>query len=680
MKRFFATLLSAVLLALSPGLSPYAAFAQVVVQPVPVSASVPGVVVGAAASRGAVLPQNLVLPGTLSVPAPLPSTPAPQLRLPVRAAAVLGSAELPAAPIARPSAVPASVSPERALDRAVKTLLGTESSVPVSQAAALPTRYASGAARYDARSDGVRRRSLVIRHFAELRRAFASRSLAADDVSGSPVAAGKSEPGKSGLERSGDPASAVADPPPAPAPRVEEDLQARSVSLGRTAGRFLQSSASLWIAVTAMEVAAPMLAEKLSGDFSMTGVVFTAGSIVGQLLSPRLISRYGLRNVYQGALVLGLGAGVTLAGAYALGLLGAPLLMACLFVYSVAHGMWWNANDSVAPHVAGRSRAKLERFWGWDMFVCDVMGTTLSMLAGVMIAAHGFIPALVLVPLGFLLATAFSRSGFRHLGPLDDMKGEREASEGTWAELTRGAKLVFSDPALRAAFLAYAGYMLMTPLLYKMLAPGFGLMLMGNANPEAAAGVAGFISGLYGLGGMFSGLYLMFQGRRLAARRPPMAAGEVHAWEKAQLKVALLKWMRMAAFGLAAVALMALPVPTLGAALVLPSWLSWLGYLSLPALAMIPFGLIQNVVVLKLRSRLQSIVTDPADQPHVMSFVEIASLSLTGLALLAAKFVFGAFPGAAAFGVFAAAMVPLGLLWLKLRAGVAASNTSPPKR
>lgn len=146
------------------------------------------------------------------------------------------------------------------------------------------------------------------------------------------------------------------------------------------------------------------------------------------------------------------------------------------------------------------------------------------------------------------------------------------------------------------------------------------------------------------------------------------------------LRRSMLRWMKWGTFGLAAMATLALPIPALGTLVALPAWLSWAGALTLPALALIPFGIAQVITVVKLRSYFQA--KAPAqDMADAMGFMGAAATAVSTIGLISLRFlftgkvplvhgpVFASFTGLAGFApfiLFAAAMIPLGFYYLRV--------------
>jgi uncharacterized membrane protein YesL len=99
----------------------------------------------------------------------------------------------------------------------------------------------------------------------------------------------------------------------------------------------------------------------------------------------------------------------------------------------------------------------------------------------------------------------------------------------------------------------------------------------------------------------------------------------------------------------------------------LPAGLSWLGNLSLPALALVPFGFAQSVASIKLWSHFQSLIPDKKDVASVLGFVSAATLALCTGALIGLNALFAVLPGMLPFQLLALALLPLGGVYLYLR-------------
>lgn len=225
-------------------------------------------------------------------------------------------------------------------------------------------------------------------------------------------------------------------------------------------------------------------------------------------------------------------------------------------------------------------------------------------------------------------------------------------------KIAHGAKIVWATPLLRYSFLAYTAYMLLNPLLYGMIGPAYGRFIAG---PEAMGGVFGLVAGLYSAGGLLGGLLMIREQARLKRAKDSGAMND--AQESESLRKSMLKWMLWTIPTLAAFGTMAFHLPMFGAWLALPGWLSFLGPLTVPALALVPFGVAQVISMVKIRSFFQSKVPNPQDMADAMGFLGSASLAASTVAILALKFLFQNAAGNMAFLIIAGSMVPIGLAY-----------------
>lgn len=479
---------------------------------------------------------------------------------------------------------------------------------------------------------------------------------------------------------------------PAEAPELAPKVEPKGwFGLGRTAMMFIGSLVVAQIGVEALGSAMPTLVQKTFGDFTAVAqlAIFSSiASIIGRQLGPMAVRRFGLKTSYLGASALRLVSISLLAGLLATGHMTLPLMMGFYSINGFLSGISLTAMESIPPALVGQDQARIEKFWTWEQTILEVIGIAGPIATGAIVASFGFLPALVAFPVTMAASLAIVLMTLK----LPKTEGLKAAAaegapaapkKGFWAKVFHGAKIVWGNPLLRTAFLAYTAVMMLNPFLYTMLGPAYGLALLGAENAQAATSVIGWLTGLYSLGGLLGGFMMMWEQKRTAkakaARRAEYEAknGKVSdeawetvakPWENEVLRKSMLGWMAWGTAGLAAIATMAFPIPMLGALVSLPSWLGWLGNLTVPALALIPFGIAQVVSVLKLRSFFQSQVPDAKENmPDAMGFFGSASLAVTTVGLLALKFVFQSFTGFTPFYYIAAAMLPLAAYYVYLR-------------
>lgn len=460
--------------------------------------------------------------------------------------------------------------------------------------------------------------------------------------------------------------------------------------LGKMAMMFIASLVVAQIGIEALGAAMPTLVQKTFGDFTAVAqlAIFSSiASIVGRQLGPMAVRRFGLKTSYLGASALRLVSISILAGLLATGHMTLALMMVFYSINGFLGGISMTAMESIPPALVGQNQGRIEKFWAWEQTILEIIGIAGPIATGAIVASFGFLPALLAFPITMAASLAIILMTLRlpKVEPeaLEKGAAQSETKKGFWGKIFHGAKLVWGTPVLRYSFLAFTAVSVLNPFLYTMLGPAYGLALLGAANAQAATSVIGWLTGLYSLGGLLGGFMMMWEQKRTAAAKAARRAEHeakngklsddeweavAKPWESEILRKSMLKWMLWGTAGLAAITTMAMPVPMLGALMTLPSWLGWLGNLTLPALALIPFGIAQVVAGLKLRSYFQAQVPDAKkNMPDAMGFFGSASLAVTTVGLLALKYLFQNFAGFAPFFYIAVAMAPLAAVYLFLR-------------
>lgn len=479
--------------------------------------------------------------------------------------------------------------------------------------------------------------------------------------------------------------------PAAEAPKPVEPVKGW-FGLGKMAFLFIGSLVIAQIGVEALGAAMPTLVQKTFGDFTAVAqlAVFSSiASVVGRQLGPVAVRKFGLKTSYLGASALRLVSISILAGLLATGHMTLPLMMAFYSINGFLGGISATAMESIPPAIVGQDQAKIEKFWTWEQTILEIIGIAGPIATGAIVASFGFLPALVAFPVTMAISLAIVAMTLKMPKGLDAADAASKTAKadapkkGFFEKILKGAKLVWGNPLLRTAFLAYTVYTMLNPFLYTMLGPAYGIALLGAENAQAATSVIGWLTGLYSLGGLLGGFGMMWEQKGMkatdAARRAAYEAENgkqtderwdelAKPWQTEVLRKSLLKWMLWGTFGLAGVAAMAIPLPMLGALVSLPAWLGWAGTLTLPALTLIPFGAAQVVAMLKLRSFFQANVPDAKENmPDAMGFFGSASLVVTTAGLMSLKYLFQSFTGFAPFFYIAVAMAPLAAYYLYLR-------------
>jgi hypothetical protein len=479
--------------------------------------------------------------------------------------------------------------------------------------------------------------------------------------------------------------------PPAP-PAAPEDGGGKSwFGLGKSAVFFIGSLVVAQIGVEALGAAMPALVQKTFGDFTVVaqlGIFASIASIVGRQLGPIAVTKWGLRKVYLVGTATRIVSISILCALLATGHMTLPLMMVFYCINGLIGGVTMTAESSIPPALMGGSQAKIEKFWTWEQTLLEIIGVSGPIVTGAVVVSMGFLPALIAFPATFAIALAILFFTLRIPQKVEAMRlvdlqkkqsdpktgGVKNAFGQFFHRIAEGAKLVWHNPLLRTSFIAYTVYTMLNPFLYSMIAPAYGIRLVGADNMAA---VYGLLTGLYSLGGLLGGFVMIREQKKLtAAKQKGMTDGE----ETEALRQSMLKWMKWGAVGLAAILTLAFPIAPLSAFVALPGFLSWAGALTLPALALIPFGVAQVIATVKLRSYFQAKVPE-GRMPEAMGFFGSASLAVSTVGLLALKYLFKGVAGFTPFWIIAALMIPLAIYYLYLTRSLnkASAPTTPAK-
>ncbi|MBI4679419.1 MAG: hypothetical protein HY748_17730 [Elusimicrobia bacterium] len=699
--------LSLALVLISPGWLPYQAFGQVVQISVQIPTSNPGIVPVTGRGLSLAAPSSSLRSADIKAGTVLPDlgSALPVVSQDLEVPGGLSGSVL-AAPDAYDVAVPLAETPQQAvavapvsspLTQATPTVLSEAgpSAVPQAKTDALAEGVLAGAPQGQIAS-AAKSKGLA-RHFKALWSLFSGRKVEALPTDGSQVDASRGEASpESAAYRLASPsqappeeekASALETPlvPAVPlpgsaveAPKQDAPKASSWLGLGKVAVFFILALIFGQIGIEALGAALPALIEKSFGDVTKMAeitIFASATNIIGRTIGTIAVRRFGLKKTYLGATALRVLSVSGLAALLATGTMTWPLMIAFYSLNGFLGGIAMTAEFSIPPAIYGSDQVKLEKFWTWQQTLLEIVGVTGPIATGAVVASMGFLPALVAFPISFVVALAIMFFTLKIPAKVAAMKladaqakasGNKDAPQGVggafkefFGKMARGARVVWNDPLLRAAFLAFTAFMILNPMLYTMMAPGFGMRLLGPANENLYTSVIGMLTGLYSLGGLLGGFMMMAEQKKIG--RLPISDAD----ERELLRRSMLRWMKWGTVGLAAIATMAFPVPMLGALVALPSWLAWLGALTLPAVALIPFGIAQVVSTVKLKSYFQS-KTRAEDMTDAMGFFGSASLAVSTAAILALKFLFKGFAGFTPFVVIAAAMIPLAVYYLYL--------------
>ena len=480
-------------------------------------------------------------------------------------------------------------------------------------------------------------------------------------------------------------------PPSTPSPNTPEDGGGKSwFGLGKSAVFFIGALVVAQIGVEALGAAMPALVQKTFGDFTVVaqlGIFASIASIVGRQLGPMAVTKWGLRKVYLVGTATRIVSISVLCALLATAHMTLPLMMAFYCLNGLIGGVTMTAEASIPPALMGSSQARIEKFWTWEQTLLEIIGVTGPIVTGAIVTSMGFLPALIAFPATFAIALAILFFTLRIPQKVEAMRladlqkkqadpksaGVKNAFGQFFHRIAEGAKLVWHNPLLKTSFIAYTVYMMLNPFLYSMMAPAFGIRLVGA---DHMAAVYGLLTGLYSFGGLLGGFLMIREQKKLDKAKK---GGMTDAQEQEALRGSMLKWMKWGVAGLLAILTLAFPIAPLGTFLTLPGFLSWAGALTLPALALIPFGVAQVIATVKLRSFFQAKVPE-GRMPEAMGFFGSASLLVSTIGLLALKYLFKGVAGFTPFWIIAGLMIPLGIYYLYLTRTLAKESApaAPP--
>lgn len=692
LSRAVSVVLTAALVLAAPGPQAWSAVATRVSVTAPVSAQT-----GIHGAAGSYVPAaTLSLPqSALSVPGGVLAAPAltptltPTVSPAASAAAVKAGAQAaatqPTASFSRPGesaplAAPRQVDPELGAPAAPAAV---DATVAATQEAAASGEVASAVEQGRMAAPS----SKIASGLAALKRAFGfKRAETTPASSGSAVEAAQASSessSKSGLSKATDQPQTKSgeDQPPVPPGgndgKDQKEPGGKSwFGLGKTAVFFIGALLVAQIGVEALGVAMPTLMQKTFGDFTAVAqlaIFSSVASIIGRQLGSVITEKFGLRKTYLGATTIRLLSMTALVTLLAMGHMTLPLMIGFYSINGLLGGVAITAEASIPPALVGKDQAKIERFWTVEQTLLEVLGFLGPIAFGAIVGGMGFMPALIAFPVTFAAALGIMFMTLRipqkvEMARQADLKKKQDANGGKpssvgsvfkefFRRIGHGFQLVWHNPVLRTAFLGYTAIMILNPFLYSMIAPAFGLRLLGPEAAELATGVSGWLTGLYSLGGLLGGLVMMREQKKI--KDLPEAA------QNEKLRQSMMKWMKWTAVSLAAMLTLALPLPMLGSMIALPSFMSWAGTLTLPALALIPYGIAQVISMVKLKSFFQSQVPNAEkEMPSAMGFFGSASLAVSTLGLLGLKYLFKGFAGFTPFWILAGLMIPLAVYYL----------------
>ncbi|PIR19636.1 MAG: hypothetical protein COV48_00900, partial [Elusimicrobia bacterium CG11_big_fil_rev_8_21_14_0_20_64_6] len=380
------------------------------------------------------------------------------------------------------------------------------------------------------------------------------------------------------------------------------------------------------VGIEALNLVVPTLLLAQFGAATLVGALFlssqVAGLVAGWVAGP-LVDRFSPAKVLAVTAMLQIAAIGAIPLAFAFGTtLGLPAIFALFTVNGMFGGAFDIARRAALPQILGRDERVLNAHNAKIYITREIAAMAGIFGTGLLLAKLGYLATIGIHPAAYIIAALlFSRLAFRRseapaasvkntAAPAEGQKGFVAALKG----LTRGARLVWSDPALRRAALLNLPVITLHNIFHQMLAVVYAAKILGS--PAAAA----ILLGAWNLGEFVAALVL----RRQVARQPD--ASKLGA-----------SWLRYAA------------------AAVLGSWLLWLFpsvYVAAPVIFLMSMAMLGNE--LGLASYFQS-AASKEDVGAVTGFVYSLATTAGMLTLLAMGWIFDGFGGATGFLVLAVA-------------------------
>ena len=380
--------------------------------------------------------------------------------------------------------------------------------------------------------------------------------------------------------------SAEASEPPQP---PNDPKPKTSMSLSRPLAFFLLALVLAQVGIEAQNAGLPPLIAKVFGSVSVAadvGMTASIAELVGTLAAPIVAKKLGLKGAYLWSTSLRVATGGLIAGLLAANWLGMTGLVALFAVDALLLGVSLTAEKSIPAVMLNQDQRKLERFKAARQTAIETVAAIVPIATGALVAACGFIPALIAFPVAVAISVTTVALTLKLPGKISGLDGHGLPGPGEGSllsyfhHLKDGAAEVAKTPALLFSVLAYSLVYVPISLVYWLMAPAYALHLAGPGHETLAAAYGGMMIGLYSLGGIVAGLWVMRQQRKER--------------DDAVMRRSMLRWTVACALGMSLFAVMAVPMGAV-----------W-GTLTLPALALFAFGIPQVIAKLKLESFFQA--------------------------------------------------------------------------
>ena len=682
-------------------------------------------------------------PLTLSAPSAIPSLPVSAMNAPVVASAASSRASVAAAPAAPiPTRAAASTTEKSSSDKAASGAVTAAAPVEAASETDIQSgpKTATIGRRVAARFAELR--SFFGRKSAQSADSAPAAHNDAPAVAVEQAAAYSTESGLSPATPESLNPQADADRAP-PTPAAESKPAKSWFGLGATVTLLLGAMLTMQVGLEAQGAAMAQLTENAFGDFSIlaqVSIFAQIGSMVGQQLSQAVIAKLGLAKTYYVAHFLraiSFGTMVFLIGS---GMMPLSLMYLFYAANGVMTGIAFTADGTLRKMIIGSAPGAQEKFRTIWQFTAEIIGVIAPIAFSALVVTigpslvTGIYPAAILLALMLLIAkkvlpteataqlgekTGFTQtikdivgalgkavrhpitaigsilSGIKNaavaigLGlkdaavaavrtPIQAVAHPKAAARGLgqWfkgSSMYKGFQFVWHTPALRYSFMGAATFDIMNVFLYRLFAPGYGKLIAGAAGMSP---IAGMVVGLFSFGGLITAVMLLAMQRKLKAKAEKSESEAAEAQRKS-----VLRWMMLGIPAILLLGTFAISLPSLGAAVALPSFLSWAGAMTLPAAAMVVFGFFQVAASIKLNAffidSLPDPKTDPANKEKVQQSIAFEGSAMTAMSIigmLAMKPMFGSLATFDPFPWIAGAMVPIALALFIIQRKLAAAT------
>lgn len=310
--------------------------------------------------------------------------------------------------------------------------------------------------------------------------------------------------------------------PPAPDLTREQKIRFRIYAGGVSAVK---------VGIETLHFVVPLLLLSQYGAASLVGGLFVASDLAGLVLGwvgSSWIDRWKPGRVMTGAALTQFAAIAAIPAALWLGLpLGLPAVMGLVVLNGAASGLFDIARRAQMPHLIGTDEGTLRRYNG-ELYIWREIAAIAGVFgAGALLSATGYLQTLILHPAfymiaGYLFWRMTRRGGNESAASSPSSPSEPSKPAGlkhAWSEISRGARLVLSDPRLLLAAIINIPVVTIHNLFHKMIAAVYASVMLGS--PSSAA----VLIGVWNLGEFVSAIYLRTRGHKEGSAKWLVYAG-----------------------------------------------------------------------------------------------------------------------------------------------------------